>query len=219
MKPTYDDLKKKVELYEYILDNVNAGIWLNRSEGIAVWHNRKIEEIIERSVDEINEIGLEEYAKNYYHPDDEYMFQESLTHLMDKNIGHCTCIYRQKDRNGEWMKLIGTAKVSKRYANGLPEEVVSCGIIISEELADFTKIESLLKENAYLKNEVIFTNLTKRELELLKCIAQGKSTKQIADDKHISFHTVESHRKNIMKKLKVNNLADLVRLATECGLY
>jgi two-component system, NarL family, response regulator DegU len=54
-------------------------------------------------------------------------------------------------------------------------------------------------------------NLTKREIQILKKIVDGWSNKQIAEDTEISVRTIEAHRLNIMKKMKVNNAADLVR--------
>lgn len=56
-------------------------------------------------------------------------------------------------------------------------------------------------------------NLTKRENEILKKIVLGWGNKQIAEEVNISVRTIETHRLNIMKKLKVNNAADLVRKA------
>lgn len=61
-------------------------------------------------------------------------------------------------------------------------------------------------------------NLTKREVHILKKIVDGWSNKQIADDSEISVRTIETHRLNIMKKMKVNNAADLVRKALTFNL-
>ena len=55
--------------------------------------------------------------------------------------------------------------------------------------------------------------LTMREREVLKLLAEGKSTKEIAADLYISPHTVRRHRSNIMEKLDIKNLADLVKYA------
>lgn len=52
-------------------------------------------------------------------------------------------------------------------------------------------------------------NLSKRETEVLKCISTGYPTKQIADRLHISIHTVNAHRKNIMKKLEIKTISGL----------
>jgi len=55
--------------------------------------------------------------------------------------------------------------------------------------------------------------LTGRERQVLERIVAGRLNKQIADDLSISIKTVEAHRANIMEKLNVNTVADLLRLA------
>jgi DNA-binding NarL/FixJ family response regulator len=55
--------------------------------------------------------------------------------------------------------------------------------------------------------------LTSREREILQLLSEGKSNKEIASDLNISTKTVETHRHNIMRKLAIHNLADLVRYA------
>ncbi|MEM6641701.1 MAG: response regulator transcription factor [Bacteroidota bacterium] len=60
--------------------------------------------------------------------------------------------------------------------------------------------------------------LTDREREILKLIAEGNATKEIADQLVIAVRTVETHRKSIMSKLEVNNVAGMVRIAVQEGL-
>jgi DNA-binding NarL/FixJ family response regulator len=60
--------------------------------------------------------------------------------------------------------------------------------------------------------------LTRRELEIIKLIAAGKRTSEIAEALFISTYTVETHRRNLLQKLKLRNVADLVRFAIENGL-
>ena len=59
--------------------------------------------------------------------------------------------------------------------------------------------------------------LTTREKENLKLIAEGKSSKEIADLLFISVRTVEHHRANIMKKLNMKKTAELVKYAIKKG--
>ncbi|MFW5758626.1 MAG: LuxR C-terminal-related transcriptional regulator [Bacteroidota bacterium] len=69
------------------------------------------------------------------------------------------------------------------------------------------------------RNEVIAPAvLTPAETEITKLIASGLTTKKIADQKHKSFHTIMSHRKNIFRKLNINNTSELVRYAIKSGL-
>jgi DNA-binding NarL/FixJ family response regulator len=62
------------------------------------------------------------------------------------------------------------------------------------------------------------TSLTKRERDVLKLLADGKNTKQIALELHISTKTVDSHRRHIMSKLDLYSLPELTKHAVCCGL-
>jgi DNA-binding CsgD family transcriptional regulator len=57
--------------------------------------------------------------------------------------------------------------------------------------------------------------LTLREKEILKMLVIGAINKEIADRLFLSVRTVDAHRRNIMKKLEVNNSAELVKIALE----
>lgn len=61
-------------------------------------------------------------------------------------------------------------------------------------------------------------NLTKTETEILKDIALGMTTKEIAEKRFSSFHTVNTHRKNIFRKLSVNNVHEATKYALRAGL-
>jgi DNA-binding NarL/FixJ family response regulator len=61
-------------------------------------------------------------------------------------------------------------------------------------------------------------SLTKRELQILIMIKEGKNNKDIAEELHISLFTVESHRKNIHKKLGVNSVNELMLMAMNMDL-
>lgn len=60
--------------------------------------------------------------------------------------------------------------------------------------------------------------LTPTEKNILKEIAQGKTTKEIAAEKNLSFHTINSHRKNIFRKLGVNNVHEATKYAMRAGI-
>jgi DNA-binding NarL/FixJ family response regulator len=60
--------------------------------------------------------------------------------------------------------------------------------------------------------------LTEREREVLQLIAEGRSTKETALALHVSVKTIETHRRNIMQKLKVHSIAELTKYAVRSGL-
>lgn len=60
--------------------------------------------------------------------------------------------------------------------------------------------------------------LTTTETEILKAIALGKTTKEIAAERFSSIHTVTTHRKNIFRKLEVNNVHEATKYALRAGI-
>jgi FixJ family two-component response regulator len=69
------------------------------------------------------------------------------------------------------------------------------------------------KADTQKNTQDLLSKLTGREKQVLERIVAGRLNKQIADDLNISIKTVEAHRANIMEKLNVNTVADLLRLA------
>ncbi|MBP3774588.1 MAG: response regulator transcription factor [Bacteroidaceae bacterium] len=69
-----------------------------------------------------------------------------------------------------------------------------------------------------MRKEHIQISLTHTEVDILKEIALGKTTKEIAIERNSSFHTVNTHRKNIFRKLEVNTAYEAIRYALRAGL-
>ena len=61
-------------------------------------------------------------------------------------------------------------------------------------------------------------DLTPREYEILQLVWAGLTNRTIAEQLHISIKTAEAHRANMMKKLRVSNIAQLLKTALEEGL-
>ncbi len=74
-------------------------------------------------------------------------------------------------------------------------------------------------ENSFFYDEFLKKfQLTKREVGIMLLICHGKSSKQIADELFLSELTVNTHRRNIMKKLDLNNVAGLIHFARQNSL-
>ncbi len=65
---------------------------------------------------------------------------------------------------------------------------------------------------------LLYTALTNREREVLQLVVEGKTSSQIAECLYVSVKTVETHRSQLMHKLKITNIADLVKYAIQEGL-
>jgi DNA-binding NarL/FixJ family response regulator len=97
----------------------------------------------------------------------------------------------KEDAGSELIRAMQTVRNGGKYVSPLLSSVLT-SLAVEEE-----------------KTEV----LTMREREVLKLLAEGKRTKEIAAALYISPHTVRRHRSNIMEKLNIQNLADLVKYA------
>jgi DNA-binding NarL/FixJ family response regulator len=80
-----------------------------------------------------------------------------------------------------------------------------------------TVVEAYLSKRAGTtpddRGQVIFATLTTREREVIQLLAEGKSNKEVADRLCISARTAEGHRAEIMKRLKLRSLAELILYA------
>lgn len=115
-----------------------------------------------------------------------------LTKIGIKNI-----IYKTADRH-EVLAGVDAALKGKKYYS---EEIL-------DMLLELGETRTAPEENS---------NLTISEVEIVRLIAGGMTTKEIAEKKCISFHTVNTHRKNIFRKLSVSNASELIMYAIRAG--
>jgi DNA-binding NarL/FixJ family response regulator len=68
------------------------------------------------------------------------------------------------------------------------------------------------------ENEDVAPTLTKREKEIMKLIAEGMTSSEIAGKLFLSIYTVDTHRKNLLTKFEVHNTALLITMAAKYGI-
>jgi two-component system response regulator NreC len=79
-------------------------------------------------------------------------------------------------------------------------------------------LEDYVKKLQRTGSEDSYDLLTPREREILQLIAEGKSNKEVANLLHLSVYTVETHRANIMEKLKLKSVPELILYAVRKGI-
>jgi DNA-binding NarL/FixJ family response regulator len=96
------------------------------------------------------------------------------------------------------------------------QAVVAGGQYLSPRITDVVVSDYVkrLSATAYSPLEA----LTTREREVLQLVAEGKSTKQIALELHVSTKTIEANRRQIMEKLNIHSVAELTKYAVREGL-
>ena len=107
----------------------------------------------------------------------------------------------QNGANGYLLKSAASKEFYECIEKAIAGEIVFSKevreIISKPDISDFKKLPSL----------------TKREKEIVQLILDGKSTKEMAESLFLSFLTVQNHRKNILNKLQVKNVAQLLNVA------
>ena len=81
-----------------------------------------------------------------------------------------------------------------------------------------SEISQLMITDMAIEGDESRKRLSDREKEVLLLVSDGKTTKEIAEELFVSSRTVETHRVNIMKKLKVQNTAELIKKAAHLKL-
>jgi DNA-binding NarL/FixJ family response regulator len=124
------------------------------------------------------------------HSDNEYiseMFKAGAHGYLLKN-----------SRKDEFIEAIETVMKNRRYLSySLSEQLISSSIDNNNQPP--------------ISGEAV--HLTRREIEIIKKIAEDKSNQEIADELFISLRTVETHRRNLMQKLKVKSVVAIIKYA------
>jgi DNA-binding NarL/FixJ family response regulator len=100
----------------------------------------------------------------------------------------------------ELMACLHAIKQGRKYYSG----------IILDMMLDFNEKKGIVDDSVQ--------QLTASEIEIVRLIAAGLTTKEIASKKCISFHTVMTHRKNILRKVGVSNASELIMYAVKRGI-
>ena len=136
--------------------------------------------------------------------------------------------YRFKTKNGVYLNFLEHLYVLETDQAGNPALFLGNIIILDTEevlpLRLTIKItcgnDSLktIHSDIYAPEKSAFGSITPREMDILRLLAMGKTSRQIGDEIFISHHTVDTHRRNLLKKLKCNSVVELTRLAFQNGL-
>ena len=195
-------LKESEEKYRKIVEVAHDAILLADAEtGIILEVNEKAEKLVGRGKNEI--VGMH---FTQLHPREE---ADSYRRLFQHHVK-------------EGRAVAERLQVLHSSGDRIPVSVSSSVITLKGEKCISANFRQLQKyESANMDKSIADCPsllLSRRECEILKLIASGKSTKQMAQQMNISETTVGTHRMRIMQKLNMHKTADLVRYAIQSGL-
>ena len=175
---------------------------------------------LHHSQEEILGMG-EAYFDKFFVPDQIDSFKQGISEYFGRLDMTSSYNFFQQVRTGKHGDLNWYFTMCKFLGseNDIPTRMllISNPVSGSDEMAK--KLDNILDQNLYVaKNYRRFSLLTKREKEIIALLAEGKSTRELSDRLFLSTHTIETHRKNIRKKLEVNSFAELIKFAVAFDL-
>ncbi|MEO7315172.1 MAG: helix-turn-helix transcriptional regulator [Ginsengibacter sp.] len=176
--------------------------------------------ILQTNLQDMKALGLD-YYKRYLSPDSYEYLSKFMDLIGSSKDGEDISFLQQirANENEEWKWYASNSKIFFRDENGLPLLSISYVIPITGKQFFGSKIQRAFNENIFLKkNQHLFATLTKREKEILIQMALSKSSEEIAEKNNISKATVDTHRRNIRKKIGFENFYEIVSFAQAFNL-
>ena len=174
---------------------------------------------------------------NLLHPEDRETLTHRVTPAMFQKVGQLSSEeklkvraqynYRIRKEDGNYRQILQQSIILELNDSNQPildlsmlteiGKVIPPGQIkLSMFLLNQDKKYELIKEETFSNNAKLDL-LTKRELQILKLVASGLTSKKISQQLHISQHTVNTHRRNMLAKLKMKSITELVHFAKGNG--
>ena len=174
------------------------------------------------TLEEVTSISAEDYYARYFNPEDAKDYVPKILGLFDKETDDNICTYFQQVRfagHSDWKWHMSSTKVYMRDDENKPLLTITMAFPIDAMHHMTAKAERILQENNFLrKNIQKFRLLSEREQEILKHLSLGQNSSEIADTLFISEHTVDTHKRNIKRKLRVSSMYELGEYARAFNL-
>lgn len=181
-----------------------------------IWASQATYDLLGYTREEIEMMGYEYFLK-VMHPDDVAIIGNAISKFCTDNRQIFGGLVRLKPKNGDYIWFLGSIVVIETK-NSVPWRFLAAALNMSDMKDTRDQIIELTRENLRLRNQLKIKSLTRREMEVIKLIANSHSDKSIAELLFISPTTAKTHRKNIKRKLDVNKTASIVQFAVANGL-
>ncbi|MEO6150896.1 MAG: helix-turn-helix transcriptional regulator [Mucilaginibacter sp.] len=159
------------------------------------------------TLQELREMGVEYYPRFFNIEDMEGFIPKMESLLTNNDPKEYFSFFQQVKINTktDWTWHISSVRIFMQDEEGKPYLSITTAIPIDRMKHIEAKAERLLEENMFLKkHSKAFATLSKREQIILKLVAIGKSSPEIAQELFISSETVQTHRRNIKQKLGIS---------------
>ena len=180
-----------------------------------VYMNKAGLDILGVDLAELQTIDPKEYVARYFNEEDDAESSAKIHRRVTDVASRPSSYFQQvKSKDGDWDLYASNTKAFLVDEQGNTTHVITTASPLAPEHHITIKINRLMDDVRFLrKNAMIFGKLSVREVEVLKLMALGLSSLEIADKLFIAMATVDTHRRNIRQKLALKNNYDAVKFA------
>ncbi|WP_343532011.1 helix-turn-helix transcriptional regulator [Pedobacter sp.] len=210
------DLDDKLEELRCIADELPVPIIVQQVPNYGVvYMNRVGLDILGVDLSELQAIDPKEYVTRYFNIDDDQDYAAKIKQRLQQVSEKSTSYFQQvKSKDGTWRLYASNTKVFLKNAHGEVTHLVTTASPVDPEHHITIKVNRLMDDVRFLRNHAaVFGKLSAREIEVLKLMALGISSPEIGERLFIALATVDTHRRNIRKKLSLKNNYDAVKFA------
>lgn len=221
-------IKKIIELDTYIPYNSTFFCITNTQKLTFEFVSKNYSACLGLKPNELKEKGMR-YFWSRIHPDDLEAWLSALKQLMEFTLGEIpddkrdeanyTWNFRFKNANNTYVNIIqNTTPLAfdsdKKPIIGLAHYTVLDGALklpitaTAKLLNEQNEYETIYYNN--LSQKLLYKSISNRERDVIRLLMLNKSSKEISEKLNISSHTVDTHRRNILKKLNISSTGELV---------
>ncbi|MDO8992130.1 helix-turn-helix transcriptional regulator [Daejeonella sp.] len=218
----FTDFKQQIAQIASVEHLIPTVVIIHDLQGRVMWMSKMGLEQLEISMEEILNSSAEDYYSRYFNESDAKDYVPKILGLLERNNDDEIITYFQQVRYREhldWTWHMSSTRIFYRDEQSRPLYTITMSFPIDAMHHMVNKAGKLLDENNFLRhNYNRFCRLSKREREVLKYMALGKSSAETASELFISIGTVDTHRKNIRKKLETKSYFELSQYARSFDL-
>ncbi len=203
----------EIEKIKSIEDKIPGVIIIHDLKDMSVvYMSKKGRQLLGVTLAELKRIGPE-WAHKFFNEQESKEYVPLLTEWLKRNDEDEFVSFFQQVRTiaqQDWKWYLTSMKIFMKDEKGQPFLSIAIANAIDPDHYITDKVNRLLEEkNFRRRNKAVFESLTKREKEILQQVALGKNTPEIASTAHLSEKTINTHRKNLRKKLKIQSHYDI----------
>ncbi len=221
-------IKKIIELDEYLPYSSTIYCITNTQNLTFEYVSKNYKSCLGLDKDDLLKKGMQ-YFWSRIHPDDVSQWLESLNHLMQftleeipvgrRKLMSYTWNYRFKNSDDQYVNIIQNTTPLEFDSKMKPVIGLAHYTVIDPRLKFPVSASAKLlnEQNEYetiyfnsFSQKLLSNGITNRELDVIRLLVLKKSSKEIADKLNISPNTVDTHRRNILKKLNLSSTGELI---------